>query len=163
VNTALYATIWAALVLFVLAQHGRRHLAAGRPSRWAAWADAIGLSFCVIHIAIAMGAVHGWSHAAAAASTAAQTDAIYGLRWGGGMYVNYLFVLVWTVDASVAHARPRRWSTSPAARWSIRIFYAIVIANAAVVFARASMRVAGLVLLVMLVLAWRKTRFSPSL
>jgi hypothetical protein len=31
--------------------------------------------------------------------TARQTDAVYGVSWGGGVYVNYLFVAAWLTEA----------------------------------------------------------------
>ena len=68
---------------------------APRTPRWVHAANAAGLALCVIHIGLAMGSVHGWSHAAAIDATAIQTDSVYGLRWGGGVFVNYLFVIVW--------------------------------------------------------------------
>jgi hypothetical protein len=158
-RSALYSTIWAALVLFVLAQHGRRHVPA---APWTGPANAIGLALCLLHIVLAMGLVHQWSHAAAVRATAAQTVAVYGLDWGGGVYVNYLFVLVWALDAWLS--RRRDWlSDAPLARWSIRLFYAVVIFNATVVFARGSLRIAGLALVTALLFAWRQTRSRASL
>ncbi|HEY7475942.1 MAG TPA: hypothetical protein VH679_13070 [Vicinamibacterales bacterium] len=155
-SVALYSSIWGALALFVLAQHGRRHAPA---PQWAAAADTIGLVLCLLHIVLAMGVVHHWSHAAAVRATAAQTAAVYGLNWGGGVYVNYLFVLVWTLDAWLS--RRRDWlSDAPPGRWAIRFFYAVVIVNAAVVFARGSMRMAGLALVASLLFAWRQTPSS---
>lgn len=127
-----------------------------------AWANAIGVTLCAIHIVLAMASVHGWSHAAAAEAIASQTEAVYGLRWGGGMYVNYAFVLVWALDAWLSRSPSHRLD-APSVRWAIRIFYAIVIFNAAVVFARGSMRVVGVALVAALLLAWRKTPFHPSL
>ena len=158
VTLALYSTIWAALALFVLGQHGQRLISEGRRARWVAWANAIGLTLCVIHIALALSSVHAWSHAAAAEATALQTETVYGLRWGGGLYVNYFFVVIWAVDAWLADSRRHQLLRTPVVRWSIRTFYAIVIFNAAVVFARGSMRVVGVALVAALLLAWRRGR-----
>ena len=66
---------------------------AGRGPVWCA-----GLVACVAHILIAMAYRHGWSHEAAVLETARQTAAVYGLAWGGGVYVNYLFVGVWLAE-----------------------------------------------------------------
>ena len=100
---------------------------------------------CVIHIAIAVGSVHEWSHAAAIEATAIQTESVYGLRWGGGVFVNYLFAIVWALEAWW-RTRSRAFSESRFARWMIRTFYVVVVFNAAVVFARGSTRAAGAVL-----------------
>ena len=161
----LYSTIWISLAFFVAAQHGSRNPA---PPRWVHVANGAGLALCVIHIAVAMGSVHGWSHAAATAATALQTESVYGWRWGGGVFVNYLFVMVWAMDAWWRTHASESAVESRAVRWALRTFYAIVIFNAAVVFARGSMRVAGGVLVVALLLAWRPHArpthgFAPAL
>ena len=190
-TVALYSTIWISLALFVATQHGyrssrfpdprsmfprppARRLPQGsaigpapRPPGWVHAANATGLALCVIHIALAMGSVHGWRHAAAIEATAIQTESVYGLRWGGGVFVNYLFVIVWALEAW-GRTRTRAFSESRFARWLLRTFYAVVVVNAAVVFARGSMRMTGFVLVVALVLAWRprsrsKQRDAPAL
>ena len=150
-TVALYSTIWISLAFFVAGQHGYR---LARLPGWVHAANAIGLALCVIHIALAMGSVHGWRQAAAIEATAIQTESVYGLRWGGGVFVNYLFVVVWALEAWW-RTRTRAFADSRFARWLLRTFYAVVVFNAAVVFARGSMRMAGLVLVVALVLAWR--------
>jgi hypothetical protein len=152
VTVALYSTIWISLALFVAAQHGYR---SWRTPQWVQTANAAGLALCVIHIGLAMGSVHGWSHASAIDATAVQTASVYGVRWGGGVFVNYLFVIVWALEAWWRTGANRSAVASRAARWGLRTFYAIVVVNAAVVFARGSMRVAGAVLVVALLLAWR--------
>ncbi len=150
---ALYATIWLALGCFVVAQYGQRD--SRLLPRWAPAANVLGLALCAIHIVIAIGSVHGWSHAAATEATARQTAAVYGLRWGGGVVVNYLFVAVWALDAwRRAHGRV----DAPLVRVTLRAFYAIVIVNAAVVFARGPMRIVGLLLVAALLYAWRPRR-----
>jgi hypothetical protein len=132
----LFWTIWIALVLFVVAQYGQRASTSGRGlPRWVLWTNAIGIALCVSHIVITMGSVHGWSHAAAIEATARQTQSVYGLRWGGGVHFNYLFVAAWAVDAWW-HARANGRAGVPLVRKLLRVFFLIVIVNAAVVFAR---------------------------
>jgi hypothetical protein len=158
----IYWTIWFALVLFVAAQYGRRaRTTAGRVPRWVVWTNVTGIALCVIHIVIAMGSVHGWSHAAAFESTARQTASVYGVRWGGGVYVNYLFVCAWAFDAWW-HARANRPFDVRWLRLALRAFYLIVIANAAVVFARPHTRVLGAGLVAALVYAWRSHHLSGA-
>jgi len=136
VTILLYATIWSALVCFVVGVTGRR------PIVWLA-----GAVICWAHIAIAMGARYGWSHAAAVAATARQTAAVYGLDWGGGVYVNYVFAGVWLADALWLVVSPGRWASRPrVVNWSLGLFYVVIIVNAAIVFASPSGRVAGLLL-----------------
>jgi len=154
-TVALYSTIWIALILFVAAQYGRR---GATTARWVLPVSVTGLALCVIHIVIAMTSVHGWSHAAAIEATARSTEAVYGLRWGGGLFVNYLFVAVWAADAWWSRAGTDRPAGNRAVRWALRIFYAIVIFNATVIFARWPMRIVGVCLVIALLVAWGKNR-----
>lgn len=164
-TTALFATVWCSLVLFVAAQHGLRRATRGsRPPAWVHAANALGLALSVAHIALAMGSVHGWSHAAAAHATAIQTESVYGWRWGGGLLVNYLFVIVWAIDAWSRSRTSGSIFDGAGPMWALRIFYAVIIVNAAVVFARGPMRPAGLVLVAALAAAWRRERrAAPTL
>ena len=109
----MLATIWLALAGFVVGEAGKtRHFRTGVSPRWAWPVWCAGLVACAIHIAIAMAHVHGWSHASAVMETARQTEAVYGVSWGGGVFVNYLFVAVWLGElvwwrvASAALFRP---------------------------------------------------------
>src|ERR1700752_1372958 len=92
----LLTTIWLALAGLVAGEAGKtRGRRSGREPRWAWPASCTGLVALVAHMLVAMGARHGWSHEAALAETARQTAAVYGLDWGGGLYVNYLFAGLW--------------------------------------------------------------------
>lgn len=156
-STALYSTIWAALLLFCAGEGGRaRARAGGPPQPWAWWTYAAGAFLCVIHIAISMGVAHGWSHDAAIAATARQTMAVYGVNWGGGVYVNYAFVAVWLADAWRWRRQPLRDAHHPGAvTWATRAFFLIIILNAAVIFASGPRRLAGAVLVAWLLWLWR--------
>jgi hypothetical protein len=152
VTAALYATIWFALAAFVAAETGKQ-----RPTvpRWAWPLSLAGALLCVVHIVIAFGHRHHWSHDAAVEATARQTAAVYGLAWGGGVYVNYVFVAVWLADLWRWRTRPAEYfARSPAAQWGLRAFFFIIIFNAAVVFASPRTRVAGVVLTVILLASW---------
>ena len=156
-NAALFATIWLALVAFTAAEGGRRPAFSGRaPARWSAPLSFAGLALLLVHIAVAYGVRHGWSHDAAVRATAAQTAAVYGLDWGGGVYVNFLFAAAWGVDAW-------QWSASPAAaaarppsiQWPLRAFYGVIIANGAIVFVPGSRRWIGIAIVLGLIWTWR--------
>lgn len=54
----------------------------------------------VIHVACAFHFFHHWSHAAAFAETARRTIAVVGIAVGAGVYVNYLFMLLWGLDVA---------------------------------------------------------------
>jgi hypothetical protein len=156
-DAALYSTIWVALGLFVVAEAGKQRFPRRRAvPDWAWLASISGASLCTLHIALAFAGRHGWSHEAAVRETARQTAAVYGINWGGGVYVNYLFVAAWFTEVWW-------WRTSPAnyfnrrraITWALRAFYFIIIANAAVVFASVPGRAAGVVLVGALMWAWR--------
>jgi hypothetical protein len=164
-TAALYATIWLALAAFVAAETGKQQPIV---PRWAWPVSLAGALLCVLHIVIAFGHQHHWSHDAAVEATARQTAAVYGLAWGGGVYVNYVFVAVWLADLWRWRRRPAEYfARSPAAQWGLRAFFFIIIVNAAVVFASPRTRVAGVVLTVMLLASWVKRTASarprPSL
>src|SRR5262245_37323491 len=153
-SIALYATIWVALTLFVAGEAGKVR----RPvPRWAWPASLAGAVLCTVHILIAMGHHHRWSHSAAVEETAWRTASVYGLAWGGGVYVNYLFVAVWLIylwrwwtppskQPAVVSGFSRTFAGVPVVVWGLRAFFFVIIFNATVVFAVSPMRAAGIVL-----------------
>lgn len=58
-----------------------------------------GAAVFILHVICAFHFVHHWSHADAYAATAQQTRELAGLDWGGGVYFNYVFTVVWIADA----------------------------------------------------------------
>jgi len=151
-SAALYTTIWLALTLFVAGEAGRIR----RPSRrWVWTASLAGALLCAAHIVIAMGFHYHWSHSAAVAETARQTASVYGVAWGGGVYVNYAFVIVWFAYLWVWRTRSASLAQIPALVWTVRAFFFVIIFNATVVFAISPMRAAGVILSLALILSWR--------
>jgi hypothetical protein len=160
VNAALYTTIWAALVLFVIGEWGKRVIErAPGAARWAWRASLLGAFLCTVHIAISMGLRHGWSHDAAVRDTARQTMEVFGAGFGAGVYVNYVFVMVWLGELgwwranSAGYARRRRSIV-----WLLRVFYFVVIVSAAVIFVRPIWRIAGVALVATLLWIWNHER-----
>ncbi len=156
-NAALYGTIWVALVLFVVGEAGKRSLRDGRsPSSLVWWGWTTGLSLCVVHTALAFDVRHGWSHEAALQSTARQTAAVYGLEWGGGLYVNCIFIAVWAWEVVAWRRSPTALATQPSwLRRSVQFFYFVVILNAGVIFAGGARRIAGMLVVLSLLWIWR--------
>lgn len=156
----LYLTIWGALALFAAGEVGR----SGRrvvPAPWAWRTSLAGLLLASTHFLLAFDVRHDWSHASAVRDTARQTAAVYGLDWGGGVYVNYAFLGVWALDLWRWHVRTRRGT--PRARfptWLARAFYFTVILNGAVIFAAGWRRGLGAALVAALVAAWWPRRPS---
>jgi len=165
VKVALLLTIWAALVAFVAAEAARRRSRETGlpPARWSTSAAAIGLALLVAHIAIAFGTRHDWSHAAAMRETARQTLDVYGLDWGGGVFVNYAFALAWAIDTWRWHVSPARAAgRSAGATLALRAFYGLVIANASVVFVPAPRRWMGVAIVAALGWIWRPVTRRPE-
>ena len=149
-DALLYITVWISLSLFVLAE-----IARDRTTRvWPRAVSTAGLALLVVHILIAMGFRHEWSHASALAATAAQTDEVYGLGWGGGVYVNYAFVVLWGLGVLGCWGAAGAGGGRNAAEWALRWAFLIVIANAAVVFAGGWRRLLGVAIVAALVAAW---------
>lgn len=65
---------------------------------YARWLSAAAYALYLAHVYLAFDQRYGWSHAAAYAETARQTRELFGLDWGGGIYFNYAFTLLWPVD-----------------------------------------------------------------
>ena len=162
VTAALYLTIWVALALFAAGEAGRSGRRAG-PAPWARSASLIGLLLASAHFLLAFHVRHDWSHASAVRETARQTADVYGLDWGGGVYVNYAFLGVWALDlwrwrATARPGTPRsRFPT-----WLVRAFYFLVILNGAVIFPGGWRRWAGVALVTWLAAAWWPQRDPGS-
>src|SRR5687768_2111294 len=91
--TILVATaLWAAAEILKLRRPRRVE-----PARQV-WTLAAALAW--LHTLAAFHDVYGWSQAAAMDATARQTAALFGLRWGGGLFVNYAFLAMWAADAA---------------------------------------------------------------
>jgi hypothetical protein len=104
--------------------HGGSDRRAAAQAGWVA-----GWLMLLVHVAAAFHLAHGWSHTTAYE----HTERTAGV--GEGIYVNYLFGLVWGVDAvwlagfPGSYARRPRW-----VGWAIHGFLAFVVFNATVVY-----------------------------
>lgn len=94
-----------------------------------------------IHVLCAFGFRHHWSHAEAYAHTASETERMIGVDWGGGIYFNYLFLALWTIDALWWWRAPASYrARSRAVSLSVHIYLAFIVFNATVVFGPAPVR-----------------------
>jgi hypothetical protein len=124
-------TVRVAMALYVTSLATRLYFPKGSRLAWTA-----GCLAYLLHIACAFEFYHHWSHAEAYAFTARQTATAVGWDWGGGLYVNYAFTLVWLADVgwwwiSVESYRARsRWIG-----WAVQGFMGFIAFNATVVFA----------------------------
>ena len=128
----------ASLALRLSARHRPRRLTFAR----AAWT--CGFFAFLIHVGSAFHFVHHWSHAEAYEATARQTQAATGLNWGGGLYANYLFALVWGCDVAWWQLRPANYLSRPMLIETIvQGYLAFIVFNATVVFGQGGVRWVG--------------------
>lgn len=136
--------------------------------RWDAWARLIWTLACVAllaHVASAFHFYHQWSHGAAYRDTARQMDEMFGVEWGGGIYLNYALLIIWVVDvlwwwiAGLDAYRHRPWLL--VAAW--HGFLVFMFFNATVVFGDGFVRWLGLcVCLGLWVVWWMALRRNPA-
>jgi hypothetical protein len=97
------------------------------------------------HVACAFSFYHHWSHDDAYLRTARETANTVGINWGGGIYFNYLFLILWAFHVAW-------WWSSPAsyrarsrvyAVW-LDVYLAFIAFNATVVFGHGAVRYFGI-------------------
>ena len=73
----------------------------------------LGCLFALIHVFCAFQFVHYWDHQVAVKHTILETTRVTGFRFEYGIYFNYLFLLVWTVDClKLRNAHPRKTNSN---------------------------------------------------
>lgn len=127
-------------------------------TRWSRLAWTAGCVLYLFHVACAFEYYHHWSHAEAYVSTARQTAEVVGLDWGGGLYFNYAFTLIWLADACWWWAAEESYQARPRwIDWTVHGFLGFIAFNATVVFATGFSRwmgIASCVLLVFVAIRW---------
>lgn len=125
-------------VLFWAVAEAALLLGRAQPAR-AAWV--VGAATFLVHVATAFDRVHGWSHAAAFR----HVQEVSG--FGPGIFVSYMFSLVWVADAGWWCAAPRSYDRrATGLDWAIHGFLAFVVFNGTVVYEAGFIRWAGVVL-----------------
>jgi|GEM_PF-1668049 hypothetical protein len=171
-DVLLYGTVWAAMTAWAAAEacralgprrprddgasattavHGRPALSHPDAAR-ILWT--IGALSLAAHLAAAMQFRHGWSHAAAVAETARQTEAKFGMNWGGGVWSNYAMILLWTVDAVCSWVAPTLHDRSRTWRRSVQGSFLFMWFNGAVVFPTGPVRWSGAIACAVVIAAW---------
>jgi len=133
-----------------------------QPGRMAVarWIWTTGCLVYLVHVACAFQFVHGWSHQAAYTATAQQSLEIVGLDWGGGLFLNHAFTLVWLGDVCWWWLSPKSFETRPVIiGWIVEGFLAFMAVNATVVFAQGLTRWAGLAACFLVLAVWAGRRF----
>lgn len=159
--------VWLAIAAYAFAAATMLR-ARGHP-RWlslARWTWTLGCASFLAHVAFAFHFHHHWSHADAYRETVRQTAEMTGLRWGGGLFLNYIFALTWLADvlwwwfAPVSFARR---SPRLTAVWQVFIFFMVF--NGTVVFGHGPVRWFGTFICTALAALWwinRRVISSPA-
>ncbi len=117
---------------------------AGQSRRWSSAARlfwTLGFACYAAHVAVAFATYHHWSHARAAWHTGYRTWEMTGWFWPGGIWINYLFTLLWMGDVIYWWSGLDRYARRPAwLRWFVHAFFAFMIFQAGVVFASSTTR-----------------------
>jgi O-antigen ligase len=144
--TALAAMIGAAVVVGCRLLLVRRGLLR--------WMWTLSCAVFLLHVCCAFQFYHHWSHADAYESTAVHTEETVGVHTGAGLYLNYLFALLWPTDVAwwwrdpVSYAEQPRWLV-----WTFGVFFAFMAVNATIVFGGLVARIAGAVCVAGILLA----------
>ena len=148
-------TVWLALCGYAL---GAAMLLLAQPAR-ARWAWTFGCAFFLAHVAFAFHFFHGWSHAAAVRETARQTAELTGVRWGGGIFLNYLFAAAWLGDVLWWWLAPENFARrSPRITAVWQGFFFFMVFNGTIVFGKGPVRWLGAVICAGLAARWWKVR-----
>jgi hypothetical protein len=159
-------TVWSVRLATLLYVSALALRLAARDSRAMQWARIMWTAGFVCYLAHVYGAFeffHGWSHAAAYADTARQTAEQFGLNWGGGLYFNYVFTVVWAADVIWWWRGVERYEKRPL--WislAIQGFLGFMFFNGAVVFAAGFSRWLGIIAIPPLVWLWWKSPRSSA-
>ena len=132
------ATLCYALAVFARLRR-RESVTAGRIP-WTA-----GCVLYLVHVALAFHFFHNWSHADAVRETARRTQEMFGIADGSGVYWNYLFTAVWTIDVFWWWTSARKYPNW--LKYAIHGFMAFMFLNAVIVFGSPGMRWLGAVVL----------------
>lgn len=138
-TTALFAAAaWGMVAAVMLLSSPRGWDSGDRRFLQMAWL--LAWSLFAIHVAAAFHFAHGWSHAVAVAHVEKESGA------GEGIFVSYLFTLVWGADALWLAARPESYVRRPRwVAWTVHGLLAFVTFNATVVYGAGLARWGGAV------------------
>jgi hypothetical protein len=132
--------------------------------RWARLAWTVGCGAFLVHVVCAFAFYHHWSHRAAYEETARRTEEMFGISWGGGLFMNYAFTILWMADVifwwlNLDGSRSRKIQIA------IQVFLGFIAFNATVVFGSGMIRWVGLgatlFLVILLFTFINSVRMSP--
>jgi hypothetical protein len=157
-NTVRLALLYyAAALTLMMRLRPHEWLARSGPGRLARWCWTLAWAAFVVHVAMAFHYAHHWSHVEAVR----HTREVSGV--GEGVYVSYLFVLVWSADVAAWWWRPMWYARrAPWLERALHGFMLFVAFNATVVFETGVVRWAGVALFAWLAVVWVRTRLRPG-
>lgn len=147
-DVAVYGAVAGAIVSWAASEVARATMV-----RRAFWSLAAALM--LVHSVAAFGAIYGWSHEVAVVATARQTQDLTGFDSGSGIYVNYVFLLIWIADAVWWWQAPAHYAARPG--WLSHFvdgFVWFMFLNGAVIFADGWMRAIGGAAVLTVLIAW---------
>jgi hypothetical protein len=143
-EAAVFASIAVAVLCWAAAE------ALGSRPAWT-----LGALFALVHALLAFAVFYNWSHEQARVSTMRQTEALTGIAFAGGIYVNYVFLLVWLGDAAWWWVSPRSRADRPRVMAiAVHGFIFFIMVNGAVVFADGLARILGIAAVSIVAVAW---------
>ncbi len=157
-------TIWLALagyvagVALMLIARGRDDLRYVARNVWT-----VGCAFFLAHVFCAFNYYYLWSHSIAYTETGRQTANVVGEAWGVGVYVGYVFTLLWLSDVAWWWLSPQTHKQRPRILTvAFHTFLFFVIFNGTVIFKYGMTRIAGIIVSLALVCLWLMKRNAKS-
>jgi hypothetical protein len=157
---AQHASLWAIRISLVCLFIGLYVQVAGPlRARWVSVVWFVGAMAAAVHSFGSLVSFHHGSQTEAYQSTAEQTRELLGFAFGAGLYVNYAFVVVWLVDATVRLVWPKSYEQRPA--WIGRLtlgFLGFIAFNGVVVFKTGWLRWLGISCTIVWLSLWIRTK-----
>lgn len=148
-------TIWATLGFYLAAQLVFMCLRAGDwdassvLGRRARWLWTLAWLAYTLHVVAAFHFFHHWSHNHAFDHTEAQSG------FGPGIFVSYIFTLLWTADVAWWWLAPNSFASRPRwIDWLWQTFMLFMVVNGAVIFAEGTNRWLGIGVVLILAIGW---------
>ncbi len=119
----------------------------------------VGCVFYLGHVVSAFQFYHEWSHQAAVFETARQTKEVVGQAVGSGIYMTYLFTLIWVLDVAWWWLKGNTgyFRRSKKISVSIHLFLFFIVFNGTIVFEGGLLRLLSTLAIVGLVIIWGYT------
>lgn len=158
------STIYVALTCYFLATALKlKARPTDRTDDLARWLWTAGLLFYLTHVAAAFQSFHDWSHWNALEFTANKTAELIGPRWGGGLYFNYAFTMLWCVDVLWWWRGLGAYRSRPASiSIFVQVFLGIIVLNATIVFEHGPVRWLSAIAFVALGLLWIRNQITEQ-